>query len=92
VWRRAKDGTPAKSAWHFVTIDGEIAEAIHAAAQGRAAAWGSVYVSVTIGKTQWRASLFPNKNVGGDLLPVKASARKAEQLAEGDRVTLHLSR
>jgi hypothetical protein len=61
VWRRAKDGTPAKSAWHFVTIDREIAEAIHAAAQGRAAAWGSVYVSVTIGKTQWRASLFSKK-------------------------------
>ena len=91
MWRQAKDGTPAKTAWHSVTIDGEIAEAIHAAAQERAAAWGSVYVSVTNGKTKWRTSLFPNKNVGGNLLPVKASVRKAEQLAEGVRVTIHLS-
>jgi hypothetical protein len=91
VWRQAKDGTPAKTAWHFVTIDGEIVEAIRAAAPGRTAAWGSVYVSVTIGKTGWRTSLFPSKNVGGYLLPVKASVRKAEQFAEGDRVTIHLS-
>jgi hypothetical protein len=91
VWRQVKDGRPAKTAWHFVTIDGEIAEAIRAAAPGRTAAWGSVYVSVTIGKTGWCTSLFPSKNVGGYLLPVKASVRKAEQFAEGDRVTIHLS-
>jgi hypothetical protein len=51
VWRQAKDGTPAKTAWHFVTIDGEAAASIRAAAPGRTAAWGSVYVSVTIGRT-----------------------------------------
>lgn len=90
VWRQAKDGTPAKTAWHFVTIDGEIAEAIRAAAPGRTAAWGSVYVSVTIGETAWRTSLFPSKNVGGYVLPVKASVRKAEQLVEGDQVTIRL--
>jgi hypothetical protein len=35
--------------------------------------------------------LFPGKNVGGYLLLIKASVRKAAQLGEGDRVTLHLS-
>jgi hypothetical protein len=92
VWRgQSKDGTPTKTAWHFVTIDGEVAESIRAAAPGRTAAWGSVYVSVKIGGTEWRTSLFPSRNVGGYLLPVKASVRKAEQLGEGDMVAIGLA-
>jgi hypothetical protein len=91
VWRQAKDGTPAKTAWYFITIDGDVAESIRAAAPGRTAAWGSVYVGVTIGATEWRTSLFPSKNVGGYVLPIKASVRKAERLAEGDVVTIRLT-
>ena len=92
LWRgNAKDGTPTKTAWHFITIDGDVAEAIRAAAPGRTAAWGSVYVSVTIGATAWRTSVFPSKNVSGYLLPVKASVRKAEGLSEGDAVTVRLT-
>jgi len=91
VWRgQAKDGTPTKTLWYFVTVDGEVAESIRAAAPGRTAAWGSVYVGVKLGRTEWRTSLFPSKNVGGYLLPVKASVRKAEQLGEGDTVTIRL--
>lgn len=92
LWRgQAKDGTPTKTAWHFITIDGEVAESIRAAAPGRTAAWGSVYVAAMIGVTEWRTSVFPSKNVGGYLLPVKASVRKAERLAEGDAVTVHIA-
>ena len=87
LWRwqgKAKDGTPSSMSWFFITIDGSVAEAIRAASPGRTAAWGSVYVSVTIGATSWRTSLFPSKEVNGYLLPVKAAVRKAERLAEGD--------
>ena len=92
LWRgQAKDGTPTKTAWHFVTIDGVVAEGIRMAAPGRTAAWGSVYVRVTIGATSWQTSLFPSKNVGGYLLPIKASVRKAEKLVEGDVVTVSLT-
>ena len=92
LWRgAAKDGTPTKTAWHFVTINGDVAEAIRVAAPGRTAAWGSVYVRVTIGVTEWQTSVFPSKNVSGYLLPVKASVRKAEKLSEGDEVTVHLA-
>ncbi len=91
LWRgTAKDGTPTSTAWHFITIDGDTAAAIRAAAPGRSAAWGSVYVSVTIGATRWQTSVFPSKNVSGYLLPVKAAVRKAEGLAEGDTVTLEI--
>jgi hypothetical protein len=91
-WRgKTKDGSPSSTAWHFVTITGDVADAIRAAAPGRSAAWGSVYVHVTVGKTRWQTSVFPSKDAGGYLLPVKASVRKAERLAEGDEVTLTLS-
>ncbi|WP_416908213.1 MAG: DUF1905 domain-containing protein [Polymorphobacter sp.] len=91
LWRgKAKDGTPSSNAWHFLTIEGDAAEAIRAAAPGRAAAWGSVPVAATIGNTSWQTSVFPSKEAGGYLLPIKASVRKAERLSEGDiiRVTL----
>ena len=91
LWRwqsKAKDGTPSPVSWFFITIDGAVAEAIRAASPGRMAAWGSVYVNVTIGTTTWQTSLFPSKDVGGYLLPVKAAVRKAERIAEGDGVAV----
>ena len=93
LWRwqgNAKDGSPSPVSWFFITIDGPVAEAIRAAAPGRTAAWGSVYVSVTIGATSWRTSLFPSKNVSGYLLPIKAAVRKAEGLAEGDTAPVRI--
>lgn len=81
LWQGA-DGAPAKGAWYFLTIDGETAQAIRAGAT-RADAWGSVRIAATIGATTWRTSLFPSKQAGGWLLPLKATVRKAEKLAEG---------
>ncbi len=92
LWRgKAKDGAPSSTAWHFVTIDGAVADGIRAAAPGRSAAWGSVYVEARIGDTMWKTSVFPSKEVSGYLLPVKAAVRKAERLVEGDVVTVTIS-
>ena len=92
LWRgKAKDGTPTSTAWHFVTIDGAVGDAIRAASPGRSAAWGSVYVHVSIGDSHWQTSVFPSKEAGGYLLPIKAIVRKAQRLAEGDMVTLQIS-
>jgi hypothetical protein len=91
VWLwQGSDGAPAKGSWYFLTIDGETAEAIRAAAVN-AAAWGSVYVEATIGSTIWRTSLFPSKQAGGWLLPLKAAVRKAEKIAEGSVVEAELA-
>ena len=91
LWRgTASDGTPTKVAWHFLTIDGEVADSLRAAAPGRSAAWGSIYVNATIGATRWQTSVFPSKNVSGYILPIKASVRKSERLSEGDMVTVRL--
>ena len=92
LWRgKTGDGSPTKAAWHFITIDGAVADGLRSAAPGRSAAWGSVYVSVTIGATRWQTSAFPSKDVGGFLLPIKASVRKAEKITVGDMVTVALT-
>ena len=92
LWRgKAKDGSPTKAAWHFLTIDGDVAEALRAASPGRTAAWGSIYVKAAIGGTHWETSVFPSKDVSGFLLPVKASVRKSERLVDGDVVSVTLT-
>jgi Domain of unknown function (DUF1905) len=87
----AQDGKPSPVSWHFLTITGAVADGIRAAAPGRTAAWGSVYVKVRLGRTEWQTSVFPSKEVGGYLLPVKAAVRKKEAVGEGDEVTVDLS-
>jgi Domain of unknown function (DUF1905) len=95
LWIWQTDKAPAS--WHFVTIDGEVAEAIHAAALmrrlefGRKRGWGAMKVRACIGDTAWDTSIFPDKASGGWLLPVKAAVRKTEGLIAGDSVSLTIT-
>lgn len=92
IWKgKSADGKPSPMSWHFLTFTGDVAAGIRAAAPGRSAAWGSVYVKVTLGGTSWATSVFSSKDVGGYLLPVKAAVRKKEGVGEGDVVTVELS-
>jgi hypothetical protein len=43
---------------------------------------------VRIGTSEWTTSLWPKD--GRYIVPIKASVRKAEKLAEGDSVTVRL--
>ena len=94
LWRWQSAAAPA--AWFFVTIAGEAADGIRLAAisgqwlNGRKG-FGSARVDARIGDTRWKTSVFPHKESGGWLLPVKAMVRKAEGLAEGDQVTVTVS-
>ena len=95
LWIWTSDKAPAS--WHFLTIAGEVAEAIHATAimrrleGGASRGWGSIKVSATIGETSWSTSIFPAKEQGGYMLPVKASVRKAAGLIAGDDVRVVLT-
>ena len=94
VWTGGNNG----GTWHFMTITGDAGEAIaaHEAIRrlefGKGRGFGSVKVRATIGDTRWNTSVFPSKETGGYILPVKLAVRKAEDLAEGDaaEVTLEL--
>ncbi|WP_428629055.1 DUF1905 domain-containing protein [Sphingopyxis sp.] len=94
LWRWQSANAPA--AWFFLTIAGDAADGIRLAAisgqwlDGRKG-FGSARVAVIIGETSWKTSVFPHKESGGWILPVKAAVRKAEGLAEGDAVTVTVS-
>lgn len=76
------------AAWYFVTIDATATAQIKSQPRPKKG-WGSVRVQATIGHTTWDTSIFPSKE-GVYLLPVKASVRKAEDLFEGESVTVLL--
>jgi hypothetical protein len=95
LWIWTTDKAPAS--WHFLTIDGEVAEAIHALAlmrrleSGRRRGWGAMKVKARIGDTEFETSMFPANELKGWLLPVKAAVRKTEGLVAGDEVTISVT-
>lgn len=76
-----------KGAWHFVTIQKEDAEGIVEQYMWPRKGFGSIPVTVTIGKTRWKTSIFPEKG-GSFLLPVKKSVRDAENIKVDDSVKI----
>lgn len=90
LWQWTTPEAPAS--WYFLTLDGELGESLRGMAlmrrleTGAKHGWGSVKVVATIGKTTWSTSMFPHKESGGYILPVKAAVRKAEGIVPGDVV------
>ncbi|MEK7134572.1 MAG: DUF1905 domain-containing protein [Patescibacteria group bacterium] len=79
------------AAWHFITLPKKESEAIKKTQIGPRRGWGSVPVSVTIGKTTWQTSIFPDKRLGAYVLPVKATVRAKEGLRAGRGVRVSIS-
>lgn len=75
--------------WRFVTVPEEIADDIEATAEPKA--FGSVPVTVRLGESTWQTSLFPDRQSGSYVLPIKRSIRVAESIANGDTVTVEIS-
>lgn len=74
--------------WYFVTVPAEESNTIKAIAGLVTYGWGVIPAQVHIGKTRWSTSLIPKD--GLYLVPIKKPIRLAEQLNEGDEVTLRL--
>lgn len=78
------------SAWHFVNVDKKQSAIVKEKYGARARGFGSVPVTATIGKTSWKTSIFPDKQSGTYLLPLKASVRRAEGVDAGDEIRCKL--
>ena len=78
------------AAWHFVTLPFDVTDEIDEITSGRTNGFGSVRVKVTIGRTSWATSVFPDKGRESFILPVKAQVRKAEALVEGADARIRL--
>ena len=86
VWEH--DG-PA--AWHFISLPEDVTDEIDATFGHQAKGFGSQRVEVTIGKTRWSTSIFPDRKRGTYLLPVKKEVRIVEKLAAGATATIDLT-
>jgi hypothetical protein len=78
--------------WHFVTLPPGISADIKDLAAGPRRGFGSVRVAVIVGATSWQTSIFPSRDAGSYVLPVRRSVRVAEGLDVGDevRATVHV--
>lgn len=74
--------------WYFVTVPPKQGSELKAILGFVTYGWGMIPAVVRIGKTEWETSLFPKD--GSYIVPIKASVRKAENLEEGDNVTVQL--
>lgn len=73
--------------WHFVNVSREISKEIkeNFAEVGRG--FGSLRVKVTVGKTRWNTSIFPDTKSGTYLLPLKAEVRQKEVISDGTKIS-----
>lgn len=78
------------SAWRFLAIPKKQGAEIKKKFGAHAKGWGSLPVSVTVGKTTWETSIFPDKKSGTYLMPLKAKVRKAEEIEDEDTVKFTL--
>ncbi len=78
------------TAWYFVTLPVELSEDIKAFTKHLARGFRSVKVEVRIGATTWNTSLFPSKEQGAYLLPIKKPVRVAENIGAASKVEVHL--
>jgi len=80
--------SPGMSGWYFVSISKKDSKEIEKRFDFLKRGWGSLKVSVTIGTTKWKTSIFPDKKSETFLLPIKSEVRKKEKIKNNDIVTL----
>jgi len=81
---------PGMAGWHFLGIPKKQSTEIKEKYGARAKGWGSLPVMVTIRKTRWKTSIFPDKKSGTYLLPLKASVRKKEGIFVRDNISFSI--
>ena len=77
------------SPFHFVAMPEDQALELRGVAREVTYGWGVIPVTARLGLTEWWTSLFPKD--GGYLVPLKDAVRRAEGVALGDDVVIHLT-
>jgi hypothetical protein len=72
--------------FHFIRVPDDQCARLRSMAAEVTYGWGMIPVRARIGATEWETSLFPKD--GGYLVPVKDKVRRAEDVDDGDEVTL----
>lgn len=77
------------SPFHFVAVPDDESHEIKVVSNELTYGWGVIPVTVRIGTTIWKTSLFPKDDCY--LVPIKVAVRRAERLELGDVVALRLT-
>ena len=78
---------PGKGGWHFVNLSVKQSREIKALFGEDAHGFGSLPVSVRIGDTEWKTSIFPDKKSQSYLFAIKAAVREREGITTGKTIT-----
>ena len=76
------------SPFYFVTVPEAECQVLKSTSKLVTYGWGMIPVKVQIGQTEFKTSLFPKD--GLYVVPLKDSVRKAENLGEGQKITVQL--
>lgn len=79
-----------QGAWCFLSLPKDYYDELKSISAGPKRGFGSMRVEVTVGKTSWSTSIFPDSKSGTFLLPVKKDVRNKEKIAIGDSVKVHV--
>ena len=82
--------TQTMGAWVFVSLPQDLSDEIRAEPRPPKPGFGSIRVSVTVDSVTWATSIFPEKNDGPYVLPVKKAVRQASGVDVGDEITVTL--
>jgi hypothetical protein len=77
---------PGMGGWHFANLSVRQSVEIKARFGPDAKGFGSVPINVTIGRTEWCTSLFPDSKSRSYLFAIKADVRKKERISAGDTI------
>ena len=77
------------SPYYFVTVPEPASRHLYEVSTVVTYGWGMIPVTVQIGKTRWKTSLWPKD--GSYVVPLKTAIRAAEGLALGDIVRVRLT-
>lgn len=77
-----------QGAWFFVSLPNEYYSEIKAISSSPKKGFGSVKIEASVGKSEWKTSIFPDTTSATYLLPIKKAIRKAENLNIRDMVNI----
>lgn len=76
--------------WHFVTLPVKQSLIIRTLYKNKSRSFGSIAILVSIGKTQWKTSLFPDKKSSSYIFAIKAEVRKKENISADDTIVAEI--
>jgi len=77
---------PGMTGWHFVSVPKKPSKEIKELFATKLRGFGSIPVNVSLGKTSWQTSIFPDKKTATYILPLKAEIRKKEGIKAGKTI------